>query len=396
MAYNGYNSFPTIDIIASESLAHLEDALIIKNLCATDVTSEFNQKPMGYAVGSSVQFRTDPVYEVKTFDERASDNTWVRNDSKEVVYQDIRSTTRTMYIEKHFDTSVTLTSRELAMDFDNISKSVIRPAMKAFAAKIDTYIATKVAQAQGLYASAAVLGTQADLALARKAALYQQLAEDKFILVGDTLEATLLGKDWFTSTAHRLTDDALTRGALNRTMGFDFYSSMNFYEGTHTNASGTAVTVTSPTTTQNKVGTSTLYVTAATTAMNAGDRIIVAGCKRPMIVKTAVDATDTTIDLVDPITEIIPVTAAVTTVGGNAKALTYRGAIFDSKSLGVAMPMLDKAYGVLSETASANGVSIRVIQDFDTDKKINKLSMDCLIGAAAIDPRRITLLADAA
>jgi len=391
------NSLPTIDMISGAALAHLEDSLVIKPLCTTDVTAEFNQKPNGYKVGSAIQFNTNPVYEVSTFDERASDNTWVRNDAKVIVPQDVRASQRTMYIEKHFDISITLSSRELAMDFDRMSEMVIKPASKALAAKIDTYIGASILNARGLYASTTVMGTQADMALARKAAIIQQLNDNKYCLVDPTLDSTLLGKDWFNTAYYRASDEGLTNGMLTRTMGLDFYSSVNFPNTTHANAvAGAATTKTSPTGTENKVGTSVLHVAATSTAMNAGDRILVAGLKRPMIVASAVTATDTEIALVDPIDEIIPATAAVTVVGGDNKTLTPRGAIFDSQSLGVAMPMLDPASGEENAVVSENGISIRLVKGYNMSTKVTTLSMDCLVGAAAIDPRRITLLADAA
>ena len=391
-----YNEFINIDLVSAEALAHLQDNLVMRNLCAMDKTADYNQKANGYKVGDMISFKTNPVYEVKTFDERASDNTWTRDDTKVIVPQDIRSATRAMYIEKHFDVSVTLSAREKAMHFDQFIEEIVVPASKALANQCDAYIGTKLLQAQGLYASSAVIATKADLAQARKASEYQQLTDPKFIIMNTDLEATLLGSDWFNGYDNRGTDEAFRRGFMSETLGFNFYSSQNFPVSTHTNASGTAVTVASPTTTQNKIGTSTLYVTSATTAMNAGDRIIVAGCRRPMIVKTAVSATDTTIALVDPITELIPASAAITTVGGNAKALTFSGCILDAQSLGVAMPKLDTAEGMINSVVSDNGISIRVVQGYNQEKKISTMSFDLLIGAFALDPRRMTLLANAA
>lgn len=394
-----YNSFPTIDLISMSALEHLEDALVIKPLCATDVTSEFNTKPNGYSVGSSVQFRTTPDYEVKTFSERSSDTTWARNDSETITAQDIRSSNRTMYIEKHYDVSVTLSSRELAMDFDNFSTEVIKPAMARLAAKIDTYVGTKILTASGLYASTSVLSTQADMALARKAALDYQLDESNlFCLVDSTLESTLLGSSWFNTSQYRNDDMGLTRGFMNDTMGFKFYVSRNFPTTTHLNSSTSGTTAASPSTTQNKIGTSYLIVGALASGKSvlAGDRILVSGCKRPLIAAADAAESATSITLVDPITEIIAASSAFTIVGGAAKTITPRGAIFDSKSLGICIPRLDAASGMENAVASANGISVRVVKGYNMSTKVTTLSMDCLVGAAALDPRRITLLGNAA
>ena len=391
-----YNNLPTIDIIAATALDHLQDALIVKDLCATDTTGDFNSTQLGYKVGDSISFRTNPVYEVKTFNERAADGTFVRDDTKEIDPQDVRASTRTLSIDKHYDISITLSARELAMDFDKMSEMVIRPAAKTMASKIDAFVASKALQGAGLYASSSIFGTAADMAQARKAALTQQLTEDKFCLVNLDLEAALLGADWFNKFDYRGEGMAYRTGMLSETMGMKFYSSANYPVSTHTNSSGTTTTAASPSGTQNKVGTSSLIVASVTGGFSEGDRIAIAGVKRPLIVKADVSAAATEITLVDPITEIIPASAAVTVVGGNAKALTHKGAIFDSQSIGMAMPVLDMVPDHLSSVVSDSGISIRLVQGYNMSTKVTTLSMDCLVGATALDPRRITLLANAA
>lgn len=389
-----YNAISEIDLISRETLAHMTDALIIKPLCAVDATAEYYQQPNGWKVGDTIRFQVDPVYTAVEFDSIASDNTWVRDDTKVIAPQDIRSSTRTMYIQKHYDISVTLSAREKAMSFTDLSRNVLRPAGKELARKADSFLGNAILGAAGLYASTTVMSTAADMALARKAANYQQLNDDRFCLVNPDLEAQLLGYDWFNRFDSR--GDSGYNGMIRDTMGMKFFSSQNFPVSTHTNSSGTTTTAASPSTTQNKVGTSNLIVAAVTSGFSANDRIMVAGCRRPLIVASNVSAGATTIPLKDPITEIIPASAAVTVVGGDAKVLTYKGCIFDSQSLAVAMPMLDEASGLPSSVVAQDGVSIRVVQGYNMTTKVTTLSMDFLIGAFALDPRRMTLLADAA
>ena len=393
------NNFPSISIMASEALSHLEDALVIKPLCTTDVTAEYNKTYNGYKVGDSIAFRQNPVYETKTFDERNSSTlAWPRDDSKNISIQNIRTSSRTMYIDKHYDVSVSLSARELAMSFDNFTEMVLKPAAYSLAESVDSFIANKILLGHGLYASTSVLSTQSDMALARKAALEYQMDTDRFCLVDPTLESTLLGSSWFNTTANRSDDAGLTNGFMNRTMGFDFYTSVNFPNTTHLNSSSTATTAASPTGTQNMVGTSSLIVGALASgkAVKAGDRLAIAGCKRPVVASADIAEGETEITLVDPITELIGASSAVTVVGGNAKTLTPRGAIFDSRALGVAMPMLDPAAGEENAVVSSNGISIRVVKGYNMTTKVTTLSMDCLVGATALDPRRITVLANAA
>lgn len=393
------NSFQNVDLISATALSYLDEELIIKPLCSTDLSAEYNSRPNGYKVGDTIRFQVDPVYEAKVFDERLSDGTWPRNDSKAIAPQDIRTSTRSLMIEQHLDVSVTVSDRERAMHFDEFSTKVIRPAARALARKIDTYIGTKILQGYGLYASASVLSTAADLSQAIKASKQQELGDDKYVLMNYDLEAILRGSDWFYKADSRGDGNIIRTGLLTETMGMEYYASGNYPTASHTNSSGATTTKASPTGVENKVGQTSLTVTAIAEDKNflAGDRIKVAGVKRPMIVKTNAAVAATSIELTDPITELIPANAAVTVVGGDGKVLTHKGAIFDGQALGVAMPMLDPAFGMPSSTISDEvGNSIRVIFGFNQTNKITTLSLDLLVGAFALDPRRITLLADSA
>jgi hypothetical protein len=87
------NAWENPSMIAAEALLHLEDALVITNLAATDKTADFLSRPNNYAVGDTVKIKTRPEYTVNDF-------------STTITTQDVRESTRSMSIEKHFDVSV--------------------------------------------------------------------------------------------------------------------------------------------------------------------------------------------------------------------------------------------------------------------------------------------------
>lgn len=371
------------DIIAAEALNILLDQLVITKMASRDKTADFMTRPNGYAVGDTVRIKTRPTYEAKEF-------------SSSISVQSIRSSTRSMAIEKLFDVSVNVTAREKALDLDSFSEEVIRPAVVVLGEAAETYVASKIMQGAGLYASTALMETAADVAAARRAATIQQLNQaGRFAIVDDTLEATLLGQTWFNQSQTRGDPgiSTLQSGNMGRVMGIDFSSSLYFPTGNHTAGDFTGVT-NNTTDTKNLIGDTTLTVVADSPggAVVAGDRLQIAGVRRPLLVKTGVDPVTTTIALVDPITEIIPDGAAITVIG-SGQAMTYHGAIFDSDSLSVAMPLLDSPSDKPSYTVSYDGFSIRVVQGYDMTSKSETMSLDFLIGAAAYDPRRITLLA---
>jgi len=372
--------------IAAEALRHMEDSLIIAPLCTRDVTSTFTTKSEGWKKGDVISFRTHGEYEVDSF-------------TGSITPQDISTSTRPMAIEEHFDISVVLTAREMALDLDSFSDQVLRPASYKLAETVDAYLGTKILGAAGLYVSNDLFGSAADIAQARKAAILQQLSLDRFCLLDLDTEAKLLGQKWFNQSQTRgaAGERTLRTADMGHTMGMDFFSSISFPTNAlaHTAGDGTAITNNTPAG-ANKIGQSVLTFDAGAGTFNEGDRLLIAGVRRPVIVATTTNAgASTTVDLVDPITEIIPDNAAITVIG-DGRDLTYHGAIFDNRSLAVAFPMLDLPGDKVAATVSNNGVSIRIVQGYDPYTKKTIMSLDLLIGAFMLDPRRVTLLAESA
>lgn len=384
------NAWEKVDLIAAEALTHLEDALVISKLATKDKTADFNTRPNGYAVGDTVRIKSRPDYEAKEF-------------TSAIAVQSIRETKRSMAIEKHFDISVEITAKEKALDMESFSEQVIMPAAYRLAEKCDVYVGTKILEAAGLYTSDDLFASAADMAAARKAATIQQLnPTGRYCLVDLSLEAKLLGASYFSTYNNRGDTGAqvFAQGSMGAAMGMQFFSSINFPVASAF-TSGTMVCQTNNGAggnTNNQIGATSLTVDTQTASrtVKAGDRLAIAGVRRPLKVLTTIADTSatTTVALVDPITEIIPDNAAVTVISTGTAAWTPQGAIFDGDSLAVAMPVLDAPSDKPSQVISNNGYSIRVVQGYDMASKKETLSLDMLIGATAYDPRRITLLAN--
>ena len=374
------NAWKEVEWIASESLIHLEDALNIGRIATRDKTAEFNRTPDGYAKGGTVNIVTNPVYDAKEF-------------ATEIEIQEIRSTSRPLTIEKLFDVSATITAKERRLDFTDFSSQVIMPAAYAIAEKVEAYLGSKITNAAGMYASDDLFASAADMALAKKAATFQQVSPTgRFCLVNDTLEAKLLGAAYFNSSNSR--GDAgsavFTNGSMGHAMGMDFYSSLHLPESSA--VAGTCVGQTNNASgVNNKVGSLTLTTDATTGTAKVGDHLKIAGVRRHLIVGVQANATATSITLRDPITDIIPDNAAITVVSsGNTNV--FMGAIFDDSCLALASPILDPASDKPSFSVSNNGYSMRVVQGYDQKAKTETISIDMLCGAEVYDPRRVTAL----
>ncbi len=379
------NAYVNVDWIAAESLMVLSDALVIGPLTAKDKTADFMVTPNGYKVGDTVRIKTGPAYTAKEFTAGGT-----------VDVQDVRSSNRNMTIEKHLDVTVEIGAKEQNLNFEGFSEEVIQPAAIELAEKVDNYLGTKILNGHGLYSSDNLFGTAADVALARKEAKYQQLSMNRFCLTDDTLEAKLLGQEWFNQSQTRGGPGVTTlqSGFMGRVMGMDFAASTQFTSSQHTAGTGTGTTDNGGGA-NNLVGDKILVTTGGAGTVTVGDFVKIAGVRRALRVATANAnlATTPNIELIDPITEIIPDGAAITVIS-SGNTFTFQGAIFDDKSMGLAMPLLDPPSDKPSSVISSDGYSIRVVQGYDMQRKVEVMSLDLLVGAEAYDPRRITLLSE--
>ena len=378
------SNFINVNMIAAEALRQLEYELVALRLAYRDKTADFG-KVGGYAVGESVTVKTRPAYETDEFGGTIST-------------QDIRQSSTTFSIEKHFDISIPWTSREASMSIDSLSEDVITPAMQSMAQKLDTYLLSKAWEGRGQYFSATLLESASDIALARREANRQQMPKANRIgLVNGDLEAIMLGTDAFNRFDSRESGgvDALENAMIGRLMAIDWMSTENFTDASHTPGDGTTATVASPSATENVIGATTLTVDSTAGTFNAGDRIYVAGMYRPLIVASQVNATATAIPLSHQIDEVVPAGAAVTVVSTGVAASAKSGMIFTPDAFAYAMPPLDLPGDKVAAVLSANGMSIRVVQGYDQSTKTNTMSLDCLIGAKCYDPRKVVVLGSA-
>lgn len=377
-----------VSMIAAEALVQLENQLVAANLMYRDKTADFGSVG-GYRVGDSVNIKTRPDFEVQEF-------------TTAVVDQEVRESKRSLTIEKHYDVTIPYTDRELALDIESLSDQFIVPAVTRMADKIDQYLLSKAWLARGLYQAASPLSSAVEIAAARKVANDIQMPmAGRIGIVNSSLEATLLGTDVFHKfdTRGEPAVTALQEASMGRLMGIDWYSSVNFTASNYAPGAATATTNNGAGgNTNNRIGSTTLtFDTGTAAAFNAGDRLQIAGVRRPVIVASTVANASlaTTVTLQDPIDELIPDNALITVIGSGLSDLDFQGIILTPGSFAFAMPPLDVPPGVEASVVSSNGLSLRAIKYHDGNAKTSRLSIDCLIGATAYDTRKSLVIADA-
>jgi hypothetical protein len=212
------NQLITPQIIARESLMILENNLVLGNLVHRDYSAEF----VG-GVGDTVNIRKPAVFETKEF-------------STSIEIQQASELSVPVKMDRHFDVSFEITSKDLSQNISDFSKQFVAPAVVALAQKVDESIALlykDVPWATG------VAGTTpnniSDITNVRTV-----LNKNKVPTVGRNLvlnpdaEASFLNNTYFT-TADKLGDNgsALREGSLGRKFGFDMYMDQNIQN--HTN-----------------------------------------------------------------------------------------------------------------------------------------------------------------
>ena len=379
------SNFIPPQVVAAEALDQLDYELVAGSLVYRDKTSDF-ANVRGMKVGEYITVRTVTDFRTDEFTGAGPINP-----------QEVQQSGRQLKIEKHFDVSVEITARERALNLDGIRKEIVNPAMTSMAQKIDEYLLTKVQQSQGLFTSGGLLINAAAIAQANKKATRQQISKTgRIALLDDELEAVLLGTDTFSKfdTRGQAGATALANASMGHLMGIDWYSSVNFNTQTTTPGTGTAV-LDNALPASNLQGSKFLIVLPTVGTFEIGDKIYIAGAKRAFTVAVQTLAGAVVIPLVEQINEnLSALDGNAITVEGPGTLTTVQGIIFNQGAFGYAAPPLDQAAGDLSGVATAAGLSVRMTEAYDIQSKKTFWSFDMLLGADAIDARKVMMLGE--
>jgi hypothetical protein len=371
------NTVLTPDIIANEALLILENNLAAASVVYRDYEQEFG----GARVGDTITIRKPASFSVNEF-------------TSSITKQDITESSVSLQLEKHFDVSTQVTSKELTLDLDGFSQRVVEPAMVALAEQIDGYIYDQYSSVHNFSGTA---GTP-PASLANLASIDQILNEQKVPMAGrvafmnPAAKASMMAIEAVV-TAEKRGDGgaALTSASMGRVMGMDFYGVQGVKAhtaGSQGGQSGLLVngTVAAAATTMNA---DAAHAAAAT--LKKGDIFTVAGASGSFVVtadKTASGSAFTGIAF----SPAAPAggfadNAAITVVGDHAANLAGhpRGLALAVAPLSLPMDASGRAAIV-----SSRGLSIRVVQDYDINSKTDVISFDVLCGAKVVQPELLT------
>lgn len=380
------NTFITPDIVAREALLLLRSNLVGTLLFDRRYDGIFTGDEK---VGDTVRIRRRQDGEVTEFTGTVTPGTTTE-------------TSINLTLEKHFDASFEVTTKELTLSIQDFSEQVLAPRLIAMAEKVDQYCMTKLNLLPYVATVDAFAGTGADIpdnlpnsigALAQTRKTLNNLRvplTGRIQIVSPEYEATLLSVENF-MTADKRGDNgsALESASLGRVMGMDFFMDQNVNSASFT--SGTFTTGAVNHAGGRAAGSTTIVVdgsVGATDTLKAGDLLQIAGYGNVVVAANVTFAGSTgTVQLTEGLRVAVADNAVITKAGASAEVLQRHGAVFHPRAFAfVSAPLVipPEAEGVM---LSYEGLSIRAIRQYDILTKKSIMSLDCLVGATVVDPR---------
>jgi len=390
------NSLLTIDMITRKSLEILENNLVLTRNVNRQYDDSFAVE--GAKIGSTLRIRLP-------------DRALVTDGAALQVQADNEQyTTLTVSSQKHI--GVNFTSAELTMQLDDFAERVLKPRVSQLASSVDADVATSY---KGIYNSVGTPGTTPSTSLVLLQA-NQKLNEfatpmsPRYATVNPAANAGLVEgmKGLFNPTG------TISRQFKNGMMGEGILGldeiNMSQSISTHLNGDwGTTITVTSTVTTE---GQSTLPIsfTGSSKVWNVGDVFTIAGVyavnpqtrqstgSLQQFTVTAVGTGSSTATLnISPAlytagnalatVDAFPVAGAAVTMLGSALTAYPQNLVYHKDAISFATADLLLPQGVdMASRQVHNGISLRIVRQYDINNDRMPCRIDVLYGYAAIRP----------
>lgn len=391
------NSLLTIDMITRKALEILENNLVITRNVNRQYDDSFAVE--GAKIGSTLRIRLP---------DRA-----LVTDGAALQVQDDNEQFTTLSVNNQKHIGVNFTSAELTLQLDDFAERVLKPRISQLAASIDADVASVY---KNIYSSVGTPGTTPSTAAVLLSA-QQKLNENaatmmpRYATVNPAANAGLVnGLSGFFNPV-----DTISKQFKNGMMGTGVlgYDEINMSQSMkqHTTGDwGTTITITSTISTQ---GTTSLGLsfTGSSKTWKQGDVFTIAsvyavnpqtrestGSLQQFVVTADATGTSTATVTVSPAiytasnalatVDTFPVAAAVVTMLGSANSQYAQNLVYHKDAITFATADLLLPTGVdMASRAVHNGISLRIIRDYDINNDRMPCRIDVLYGFAAIRPQ---------
>lgn len=353
------NAILTPQIIANEALIVLQSNLTMANLVHRDYSQEFVK------VGDTITVRKPATFVAKNF-------------TGQTEAQDITEGSVTVKMDRFRDITVNVGSKEMTLDIKNFSEQIITPAMQAMAQQIDADLLAVGISKAGKKVTVSKTAVIADIAGVGKA-LDQAKAPrtDRRLVLPPTILYQYNTLDNFAKQCYKGDSTALKESEIGKVYTCETFMSQNCPENQN-----------------NTAGTATAYKVAGdkdaaqftvssgkteTAKINKGDQLIVNGYLYTVTENVTLSGGAGTVKVDQNIPETVAETDAFIVNKAHALGFHRNGLALVTRNL--ELPMGNKnAY-----IASADGLGVRVVFDYDSDHKQDKISFDIIYGIKELD-----------
>ena len=353
------NNFLTPEVVAKEALMVLTGNLVMADLVHRDYSDEF------VAVGDTVSIRKPAKFVAKNFTGTCDP-------------QDITEGSVSVKLDRFRDVTVAVTSKQMSLDIADFSEQVVAPAMQAIAQAIDEDILALATAKAGFVKDGTANATDlADIAaLAKHLDLAKAPVQNRALVLHPEHKYRYALTENMSNVSYAGDNETLRDALLGRIYTLDTYMDQNAPDSAAMNpgtATGFSVTGTA--------GASEVTVSSLEGTIEAGDGFILDG----YLYRFTQGGTGTlAIDqkLMGTYEE-----APVTVVNCPNSLAFHRNAIaLVTRNLALPMGASNAAY------ASAGGLGVRVVYDYDSATKTDKISFDVIYGVQALDDKLICSL----
>jgi P22 coat protein - gene protein 5 len=394
------NSLLTIDMITRKSLEILENNLVISRNINKEYDDSFAAE--GAKIGSTLRIRLP-------------DRALVTDGAALQVQDDNEQyTTLTVASQKHI--GINFTSAELTMQLDDFAERVLKPRISQLAASVDADVATAY---KSIYSSVGTPGTTPSSALVLLQA-NQKLNEfaapmnPRYATVNPAANAGLVdGMKGFFNPTGSISSQFKSGMMGENVLGYEEVN-MSQSISTHTTGSLPGSPIVSGSTPPTTQGVATLDITysSATKTIKQGDVFTIAGVytvnpqtrqsvgSLQQFVVTAdqtLTSTSATINISPPIytatnalatVDSFPAASAVITFLGSASTVYPQNLVYHKNAITLATADLLLPQGVdMASRQVHNGISMRIVRQYDINNDRMPCRVDVLYGFSAIRPQ---------
>ncbi len=353
------NTFLTPEVVAREALMCLQSNLVMADLVHRDYSDEF------VAVGDTISIRRPAKFVAKNF-------------TGQTEAQDITEGSVSVRLDRFRDVTVAVNSKQMSLDIADFSAQVVEPAMQAIAQAIDQdLLAVAAAKAGYIKSGTADAADLHDIAdLAKHMDLHKAPMASRSLVLHPEHKYRYALTENLSNVSYAGDNETLRDALLGRIYTLDTYMDQNAPDSAApTPGTATAFTVTGT------AGSTEVTVENLEGTIAAGDGFILEG----VLYRFTEGGTGT---LAIDQKLLKSVTAAPVTVVNKPMSLAFHRNALALVTRNLALPMgaSNAAY------ASAGGLGVRVVYDYDSATKTDKISFDVIYGIRELEESLICAL----